>query len=529
MNLTVEEALAIHPLSEGRLVAGKQGVSRVISSINLMDAPDVIDWMKEGELLLTTAFAIKDSPDDFVALLHKLNDRGCSGLGIKLGRYWSEIPAIALREADRLHFPLIELPFAFTFSEQINALFQTEFRRNTQKLSDLLETQKRLVDFAMRADEYTNYFRNISDILQHPLAVVGAGGQLLYNTTGRPPESLVKEWPWPADSGWHAATNLLWRTPLLKNGKSYGFLLVQMESASDCRDKEGIFHQAAVILSYHLEQIDRQRFAAAGERLGRTMERYLQGQATLQQVRDHAEALDGEMWGGAYLCVAAVPSAPLDAGGRRLALGEAFGQLLDLPPAGAAQPHHFFVHDHLISLIPLAEDEVKDRVISAQKAHAFGNAIASLDALPGASCYVSKIKRGAEDLMEGYRECMEARAISGMLGEDSPVVFFPDLEMMYLLRHIPSEVMAKYCSHLFRPFAEKEEEYAAEMMRTLEAYVARGCQVNEAAKELFIHRNTVLYRLEKIGELLGLDLKNTDHLLQIKLALTFRRLLALQT
>lgn len=37
-------------------------ISRIISAINLMDAPDIINWMKEGELLLTTAYGIKDSP-----------------------------------------------------------------------------------------------------------------------------------------------------------------------------------------------------------------------------------------------------------------------------------------------------------------------------------------------------------------------------------------------------------------------------------------------------------------------------------
>ncbi|MDQ0495327.1 PucR family transcriptional regulator ligand-binding domain-containing protein [Paenibacillus brasilensis] len=172
MHLTVEDALTVYPLSEGKLAAGKKGISRTISSINLMDAPDVINWMKEEELLLTTAYAIRDSPEEFVNLLQKLNERGASGLGIKLGRYWVEIPEIALIEADRLGFPLIELPFEFTFSEQITALFQSEFQRDTRRLNELLETQKKLVDFAMQADEYTNYFQSITSILGRPVAIV---------------------------------------------------------------------------------------------------------------------------------------------------------------------------------------------------------------------------------------------------------------------------------------------------------------------------------------------------------------------
>ncbi|WP_419874119.1 hypothetical protein [Candidatus Pristimantibacillus sp. PTI5] len=62
MELSVKEALHVFPVSEGMLVAADRGISRIIIAINLMYAPDIINWMKEGELLLKTAYAIKDSP-----------------------------------------------------------------------------------------------------------------------------------------------------------------------------------------------------------------------------------------------------------------------------------------------------------------------------------------------------------------------------------------------------------------------------------------------------------------------------------
>jgi purine catabolism regulator len=75
---------------------------------------------------------------------------------------------------------------------------------------------------------------------------------------------------------------------------------------------------------------------------------------------------------------------------------------------------------------------------------------------------------------------------------------------------------------------QKDEDYMSEMLRTLEAYFASNGQINDTAKELYIHRNTVLYRLEKIGEILNIDLKNTNHLLQLKLVLMFKRLITNQ-
>lgn len=64
MYLTVEDALKIYPLSEGKLTAGQNGVNRIVKSVNVMDAPDIADWVREGDILFTTAYLMKDAPSD---------------------------------------------------------------------------------------------------------------------------------------------------------------------------------------------------------------------------------------------------------------------------------------------------------------------------------------------------------------------------------------------------------------------------------------------------------------------------------
>ncbi|MEV5028932.1 PucR family transcriptional regulator [Paenibacillus sp. LPE1-1-1.1] len=531
MELSVKEALHVFPLSEGKLVAGGGGISRIISAINLMDAPDIINWMKEGELLLTTAYAIKDSPEEFVLLLQKLHERNSAGLGIKLGRYWSEIPEVALREADRLNLPLIELPFEFTFSEQITALFQNEFKRSTKRLNDLLETQKKLVDFAMRADEYTQYFPSVSSILEHDIAIVGSSGQLLHNTTVCTEEELLGKRLWEAgDKPVKMGRVTLSRIPLLKSGKTYGFLIVSSANLPEAYEKEGLFHQAAVILSYHLEQIQDQEYAAAGNRLGKTIELIVEGRAAEHTLAEAAIGMGSPIFEGAYLCITADLSIHKgDMDRRSKMLRDLHGRLREHPNAADIESLHFYVADRLLSLFALSEETAKNLTPTRQTAQAFGEIIISMySASEKTSCYVSRVKHGADELLEGYRECVEAQRISELLAFEMPVIFFPDLEFAYLLRHIPPEIRSKFGGHILRPLLQKEEEYAAEMLRTLETYFAHHGQINDTAKELFIHRNTVIYRMEKISDLLRLDLKNTDQLLQLKLALAFRHMGAME-
>ncbi|MFS0724616.1 PucR family transcriptional regulator [Paenibacillus sp. 1P07SE] len=524
MNLTVEEALSIYPLSKAKLVAGAGGVGRLIKSVNTMDAPDVIDWISDGELLLTTAFAIKDTPDAFLRLLKKLDKRGAAGIGIKLGRYWSEIPQVVLEEADRLNFPVLDLPFEFAFSDQMTALFQAEFVKSTQQLHDDLEKQKQLVRFALQKEDFANLFPMIADILAHDIVVISARGQLLYNSCNWPEVELLKGWPWSAqfhkaraEHGWFC------RIPLMKDADCYGFLLVVPAGGPIIQEEEGLFHQAAEILCYHMDHFYDDQQTVASYQWSAVMERYLHGQISQETFLEQSRSLGSPMVSGSHLCVLTVPD-PLK--GSALPVPKKLRELLREvnyhPRLSSLESQHLVTQDTLLHVFKVsASDSPFTDII-------YKSFLEILKSMPSVSArsYISRIKPELGAIRDAYEECTEAHRISGQLAYDSPVVFFADLEFSYLFSHIPAPVMEKYCQSLLQPLMQKDADYATDMLRTLKAYIANEGQVNDVAKQLFIHRNTVQYRLEKLSEVLGLDLRLTGDLLKVKLMFMFRQLLA---
>jgi DNA-binding PucR family transcriptional regulator len=72
---------------------------------------------------------------------------------------------------------------------------------------------------------------------------------------------------------------------------------------------------------------------------------------------------------------------------------------------------------------------------------------------------------------------------------------------------------------LVRPLVERDLERRSDLVRTLRAYFAAGANASEAADRLFLHRNSMLYRLERIHKLTGLDLKNPGASLALQLGL----------
>src|SRR4051794_1772874 len=117
--ISMREALELPSLTTARLLAGAAGLERRIRSVNMMEVPDIEHWLREDELLVTTAYPLRESGRDLRELVRLLTEHGLAGLAIKPGRYLLEIPAAALALADQLALPVLELPASASFNDII--------------------------------------------------------------------------------------------------------------------------------------------------------------------------------------------------------------------------------------------------------------------------------------------------------------------------------------------------------------------------------------------------------------------------
>jgi DNA-binding PucR family transcriptional regulator len=74
---------------------------------------------------------------------------------------------------------------------------------------------------------------------------------------------------------------------------------------------------------------------------------------------------------------------------------------------------------------------------------------------------------------------------------------------------------------LVEPLMAHDRERRSDLVRTLRIYFAAGANASEAADRLFLHRNSMLYRLARIEKLTGLDLKDSRAKLALQLGLLF--------
>lgn len=122
MGILLEKLLTLDILKEARVLAGRDGLDNRVTKVNVMEVPDILEWVSDGELLITTAFPIKDNINMLLELIPRLKSKGVAGLGIKLGRYVWELPDNIIALADELGFPIIEVPLNVSHTDLISAI-----------------------------------------------------------------------------------------------------------------------------------------------------------------------------------------------------------------------------------------------------------------------------------------------------------------------------------------------------------------------------------------------------------------------
>ena len=131
--------------------------------------------------------------------------------------------------------------------------------------------------------------------------------------------------------------------------------------------------------------------------------------------------------------------------------------------------------------------------------------------------YLDEVKKSRNEASAALR----AAEVSGLKGK---IFFYRDQGIYTLLSHVDeTRILDTYVEEKLGKLLQADELNDGNLSETLENYLNCSCNVKKTAEEMFLHRNTLNYRLKKIREILGCDLENLDTCLELKLAFLIRR------
>lgn len=565
MELFVSDFLSLPELEGLRLAAGKQGVSRRIRAINVIDNPDSFDWLESGELILNTGYLLGDDPASQRKLIQALWDTGCAGLCIKLGRYISAIPKAMAEQADLLGLPLIEIPYGYSLSTVSTALNRRLFAEKEDRLRRALSIQQEVMQVALSSDRLAGLTQTLSRIVDNPVILTDSNWGVL--SCFEPPDNPYplsehltltggREWPifprqfmsaFPADIGQYR--KLLTRffpvapgveipcliRPVADRGHLYGYLVVwESQHTLDYPEYLALEQVAAMaaLERIHAKEVEQSKLRAKKDFLADLLSGSIESRNAIQSLAE----LHGLEFHRSYRCIlirggaSCLDAACLEqstAGGEWLSEAETVAATV-LRAAAALGLHATCVPRGTQLAILLAQG--KEPLHDLNEIREFARQVmeqltAALHKRPvylvvGKSVPdLSRIDHSYKSAQTGFRLFHTGASPSRVLVLDDHMAF------QLLSDHVDRKALVRFCHSSLEPLLAHGRKDAPVLIQTLEKYFQYNGGISEAAKEMYVHRNTYLYRLEKVKTLLGCDLKSPQKLLELQLALLAYRIL----
>ncbi|MPN13571.1 hypothetical protein SDC9_160893 [bioreactor metagenome] len=128
-----------------------------------------------------------------------------------------------------------------------------------------------------------------------------------------------------------------------------------------------------------------------------------------------------------------------------------------------------------------------------------------------------------KDLARSYKEAQVAIEVGKVFDTEKTIINYESLGIGRLIYQLPTTLCEMFLSEVFKKGAL--ESLDRETLVTIQAFFENNLNVSETSRKLFVHRNTLVYRLEKIKKLTGLDLREFDHAITFKVALMVKKYL----
>lgn len=131
------------------------------------------------------------------------------------------------------------------------------------------------------------------------------------------------------------------------------------------------------------------------------------------------------------------------------------------------------------------------------------------------------------ELAERYKEAQVAIEVGKVFDEEKSIIHYENLGIGRLIYQLPTKLCEMFLREVFKK--NPIESLDQETLYTINKFFENNLNVSETSRKLFVHRNTLVYRLEKIKKLTGLDLREFDHAIVFKVALMVKKYLNAQS
>lgn len=502
LTITVEEILQRKHFNNIAVIAGEKGLNRTVKWVHVLEVTEVGKLLNGHELILSTGVGWKESDDLFFLFLKQLIDSNVSGLCIEKGKYTSNIPQKVINLANEHNFPIIlflqEVPYV-EITQDIHSLMinqHYELISNLENYSQ--ELNKQLLTF--------NHYSDIIKFLQKYLKM-----QIIYITN----ENEIKCFPEIINlqekhkivelikNNQSSAPFFMNKQPIQVLEKQYAELIVVSKENPLTEFESLILDRTATALAQHLL---RELYVEEKRRLEETewLSGWLQGEHSEQEIGEFLSYHNPDIKpDGCAVCILKLNTVSTsivkaDLTYLKILFRTIFEQqgftLL------VSEKRNYFI---FIILNERCNNDWKDRVKVAIKKMRESEFFKK-QKISGVSIAVGKYVNVLSELHKSFKAAKEALQILEKTNAEKLSCFYDDMHMYRLVSLVNKHAdLNEFILEYLEPVISYDRRYNGKLMETLQTFLACNGSKQETAKRLYVVRQTLYHRVEKLKTLLG--------------------------
>lgn len=507
--MDVKEALQIGELANSTIVAGHEGVGRPITSIEVMEVPEVISWVTPGILVMTTFYSIRQDERKQVEIVRTLIDKEAAGIVIKLGRFVDSIPIDMIAIANERDFPIIIIPKNVSYINVLTPLYEKlyEEKQLVESVNNPFSEfeSKSYASLSEALDE-------ISVIVGSPVYIEDMEGALMYSSKTFLPNGWRKSDALFAKPVYPSYPEVLddWKTSLVSRDRT----ILKIDGFRDCLILPLVTNQQ-VFATIHIPYVERLHAIHMSSSqlktlIAKLIELFMNEQLYLQKKRiEHLERLEEFSNHGqeevkyfvfrfqANWTEKLFSSSPYLIDPSCLVLKELQGLLEPLTDRSIIVFEKYY---HFYAVVQCTSDDYS--MILGKLKKRMNEVNEDLYIAAGPLLGQSQLLDDAIRLVDKTME------IGRKLRKDETFYTYDKLGIYEILIGLTSdEHVQSYAETLLNPLLQSTTK---ELLDTLQMYLKQNGNVTKTSEKLFIHRRTLTYRLQKIEELLNVNMDDAE-------------------
>jgi len=549
VGVKLNEIVEMSFLKDAQVLCGHDGLDNFITTVNVMEVPDIVNWVKPGEFLLTTAYSIKDDVDKLNELIPMMKEIGVAGIGIKTKRYIEKLPESVLKTANDLEFPIVSIPLDVSFGDVITAVLTTVVNKQTNLLIQIDAFNTRLKEIMLRGGDLEEIAHMIHDVVQSPIAIteeifkdyviiadpviepeVKLLVEKLFLKKTRKVKRKSKEYgieTFYDTIGDREVRRLM--IPIFSDEVSYGYVVVWDMNQSVSDSTLFMIEAATSLIALNssrklsvYENENKHKIEFIEELLSRNEGQQFRAIEKASYFDFNKENMYGVIVASLTESTLDVKYTPNNSKMLKQLNAKLITVVERLQRCYKGEMICGNKSDRVIFLLGFdhetSEEKMKESMqMFSEELHSF----AKLENIhKRISIGMGRVYGNYKELYKSYREAQRVLQNIALHHDGASILHFDELGIYRILSHeeIQPE-LHQFFMETLGPIVAYDKEKDAELLDTLKMYYKCGCNLKRVSEEMYTHYNTVIYRMQRIKEIGNINFNDSNTTLNVHIAL----------